>query len=156
MITFMYIQHVWVCQAGWNWIWVDIVTLISRNTHVFTLCVYAAYIAGCLWEQCVSLCGCTSVECVCVCVCVVITFKPSDEILSFLSASRQHEHMSMATSHKSRGKPLQEWNKKRKRESKRGMTGERKRERLERGKSSWKGHGEGKGKDRMERENEDW
>lgn len=63
-----------------------------------------------------------------VCVSVIVTFKPSDEILSFLSASRQHEHMSMATSHKSSGNPMKEWNKKRKRERQIERVPERKRE----------------------------
>lgn len=102
---------------------------------------------------CVSLCGYT--VCVRVCLCVVITSKPSDEILSFLSASRQHEHMSMATSHKSRGKPMKDWNKKIRKE--RGNTRKAWREGGRERKSSWgRWGGERKCKDRMQSENPDW
>lgn len=62
-----------------------------------TTCPYYMYefvAAGCVCVYMRNLCSC-------LCVCVYVTSKPSDEILSLSSASRQHKRMSMASSHKS-------------------------------------------------------
>ena len=94
-------------------------TDVNQLFVLVCVCVCVCMIATCFmcvfWSSTTCLCVHFSYEC----VCVWITSKPSDEILSFLSAWRQHEHMSMATSHKSRGKATKEWNKKRERRKRR-------------------------------------